>query len=218
MQTYRVNLAFEVLTRDYDPTRFARVAAKFADILPRGSQTLRAQSGTEDGTASVSAKVRDESPAQALRDVTRALELAAAGENVGLDALGPDATRPGRAPIRLTVVQLIAAASWVKLNLSATAPSASMTQQTWTSDAQSIPAITPQATAALLSSLRKVRPMQALVLVAHCKALEAHGPIASHSAGPPGPAALLLALEGRASANTLRARRRPRLCYKRRPR
>jgi len=41
--------------------------------------------------------------------------------------------------------------------------------------------------------------MQALVLVAHCKALEARGPIASHSAGPPGPAALLLALEGRAS-------------------
>ena len=27
--------------------------------------------------------------------------------------------------------------------------------------------------------------MQALVLVAHCKALEARGPIASHSAGPP---------------------------------
>jgi len=89
METYHVNLAFEVLTRGYDPTQFARVAAKFAEILPRGSQTLPAQTGTEDGTASVSAKVRAESPAQALRDVTRALELADAGENVGLDALGP---------------------------------------------------------------------------------------------------------------------------------
>lgn len=37
------------------------------------------------------------------------------------------------------------------------------------------------------------------MLVAHCKALEAHGPIASLNAGPPGPAELLLALEGRAS-------------------
>jgi hypothetical protein len=46
--------------------------------------------------------------------------------------------------------------------------------------------------------------MQALVLVAHCKALEARGPIASHSAGPPGPAALLLALEGRASVAVAR--------------
>jgi len=46
--------------------------------------------------------------------------------------------------------------------------------------------------------------MQALVLVAHCKALEARGPIASHSAGPPGPAALLLALEGRASVAVTR--------------
>jgi hypothetical protein len=46
--------------------------------------------------------------------------------------------------------------------------------------------------------------VQALVLVAHCKALEARGPIASHSAGPPGPAALLLALEGRASVAVTR--------------
>ncbi len=42
------------------------------------------------------------------------------------------------------------------------------------------------------------------MLVAHCKALEARGPIASHSAGPPGPAALLLALEGRASVAVTR--------------
>jgi DDE domain len=42
------------------------------------------------------------------------------------------------------------------------------------------------------------------VLVAHCKALEARGPIASHSAGPPGPAALLLALEGQASVAVTR--------------
>ena len=46
--------------------------------------------------------------------------------------------------------------------------------------------------------------MQAPVLVAHCKALETRGPIASHSAGPPGPAALLLALEGRASVAVAR--------------
>jgi hypothetical protein len=105
---------------------------------------------------------------------------------------------------RRRTIDLIAAASWVKLNLSATAPSASMTQQTWTSDAQSIPAATPPAVAALLSSVRKVRPMQALVLVAHCKALEACGPIASHSAGPPSPAALVSALEGRASVAVTR--------------
>ena len=42
------------------------------------------------------------------------------------------------------------------------------------------------------------------MLVAHCKALEARGPIASHSAGPPGPAALLLALEGQASSAVTR--------------
>jgi hypothetical protein len=48
------------------------------------------------------------------------------------------------------------------------------------------------------------RPEAALVLVAHCKALEARGPIASHSAGPPGPAALLLALEGQASSAVTR--------------
>ena len=47
------------------------------------------------------------------------------------------------------------------------------------------------------------------MLVAHCKALEARGPIASHIAGPPGPAALLLALEGRASVAV--ARRLPAL-------
>ena len=50
----------------------------------------------------------------------------------------------------------------------------------------------------------EVRRRQALVLVAHCKALEARGPIASHSAGPPGPAALLLALEGQASVAVTR--------------
>jgi hypothetical protein len=46
--------------------------------------------------------------------------------------------------------------------------------------------------------------MQALVLAAHRKVLEARGPIASHSTGPPGPAALLLALEGRASVAVTR--------------
>ena len=42
------------------------------------------------------------------------------------------------------------------------------------------------------------------MLVAHCKALEARGPIASHSAGPPDPAVLLLALEGQASSAVTR--------------
>jgi hypothetical protein len=42
------------------------------------------------------------------------------------------------------------------------------------------------------------------MLVAHCKALEARGPIASHSAGPPGHAALLSALEGQASSAVTR--------------
>ena len=46
-----------------------------------------------------------------------------------------------------------------------------------------------------------------LMLVAHCKALEACGPIASPSAGPAGPAALLLALEERASTAVTRQHR-----------
>lgn len=37
------------------------------------------------------------------------------------------------------------------------------------------------------------------MLVAHCKALEACGPIASRGAGSPSPAVLLLAFQGRAS-------------------
>src|SRR5437867_929087 len=109
---------------------------------------------------------------------------------------------------RLTI-DLIAAVSWVKLNRSATVPSPPTTQATWTSDAQSIPATTPSATAAPISSVHKAGRRQALVLAAHCKALEARGPIASHSARPPGPAALLLALQGRASAAV--ARRLPAL-------
>ena len=84
-----MDLVFDVLTRDQDPTRFARMAAKFAETLPWGSQTLRAQSGAEDGTLRVSARVPAETPAQALRDVNRAVELAVASESVGLDALGP---------------------------------------------------------------------------------------------------------------------------------
>ena len=46
-----------------------------------------------------------------------------------------------------------------------------------------------------------------LLLVTHCKALEAHGPIASLNAGPSGPAELLLALEGRASLAVARRHR-----------
>jgi hypothetical protein len=87
--TYRVNLTFEVLARDYDPARFARVAANFADFLPSGSQTLSAKSGAEDGVADVAAKLPAASLAQALRDVARAVELAAVQEKRGLDDLGP---------------------------------------------------------------------------------------------------------------------------------
>jgi hypothetical protein len=47
----------------------------------------------------------------------------------------------------------------------------------------------------------------ALLLVAHGKALEAHGPIASLNAGPSGPSELLLALEGRASLAVARRHR-----------
>jgi hypothetical protein len=89
IETYRVNLTFEVLARHYDPARFARVAANFADFLPSGSQTLSAKSGAEDGVADVVAKLPAAGLAQALRDVARAVELAVAQEVSGLDNLGP---------------------------------------------------------------------------------------------------------------------------------
>jgi len=88
IETYRVNLTFEVLTRDYDPARFARVAANFADFLPSGSQTLSAKSGAEDGLADVVAKLPAASLARALRDVARAVELAVVHEENGLENLG----------------------------------------------------------------------------------------------------------------------------------
>ena len=51
---------------------------------------------------------------------------------------------------RLTV-DLIAAASWVKLNRPVTTPPPSIPQATWTSDAQSIPATVPSVIAAPIS-------------------------------------------------------------------
>jgi hypothetical protein len=89
IETYRVDIVFEVLIRDYDPARFARVAAQFAAALPPGAQTLSARAGAEDGKAGVSAKVPEASPLQALRAVVRALDRAALNEPMGLDSLGP---------------------------------------------------------------------------------------------------------------------------------
>ena len=89
IETYRVNLTFEVVADDYDPGRFARLAANFAACLPSGSQTLSAKSGAEDGLAGVVAKLPAASLAQALRDVAHAVELAVIQETSGLDNLGP---------------------------------------------------------------------------------------------------------------------------------
>jgi hypothetical protein len=61
------------------------------------------------------------------------------------------------------------------LNRPVTTPPRSITQATWTSDAQSLPATTASAIAATISSIQKASRIQALVLIADCKAREACG-------------------------------------------
>jgi hypothetical protein len=64
-------------------------AASLARLLPEGSQTLRIESAaaSPDGLARVAARVSADGPAQALRDVSRVLEIIAA-EAGRLDDLG----------------------------------------------------------------------------------------------------------------------------------
>jgi L-amino acid N-acyltransferase YncA len=86
--TYAVDLTFEVTTTDYDPDRLARMAAKFAKLLPGGSQILRVSAADDAGVAGVAARVPETSLASALHSVAVALELAASEEAKGLGSLG----------------------------------------------------------------------------------------------------------------------------------
>jgi hypothetical protein len=89
-ETYRVDIAFEVAPQPPDPARLGRAATRLAELLPRDALTLRIEgaTATPDGLTRVAARVHANGPAQALRDVSRALELIAA--EVGkLDDIGP---------------------------------------------------------------------------------------------------------------------------------
>jgi hypothetical protein len=88
-ETYRVDIAFEVLGDRRDPGAVADFATKLAAMLP-GSQTLRieAPGATPDGLARIAASVEAHGPAQALRDVARTIELIVAQQG-RLDELGP---------------------------------------------------------------------------------------------------------------------------------
>ncbi len=88
---------------------------------------------------------------------------------------------------------------------SITCPALSRMHTACNCEAQSIPATTSESCICLpLRLVRKHHQVSTLLLDAHCKALEAHGPIASPNAGPPDPVALLLALKGRASVTVAR--------------
>ena len=100
MRAYTVDMTFEVTTTDYDPYRLARMATRFARLLPDGSQTQQVSSAV-DSVAALAAQVPAESPITALRAVVTALELAATEEPGGLDTLGA---------IRRATVDLVAAA------------------------------------------------------------------------------------------------------------
>lgn len=84
LRTFRVDLVFEVRTTDYDPHRFARMAERFAQLLPKGSQTLHAKAADKDGLAAVAARVPAYTAARALHGVALALEMAASDEPAGL--------------------------------------------------------------------------------------------------------------------------------------
>jgi hypothetical protein len=76
--TYRVDIAYELLAEP-DPEQFGQAVEKFVRLLPQGSQTLLVESNAArpDGLARVAATVPARGPAQALRDVARALEVMA---------------------------------------------------------------------------------------------------------------------------------------------
>ncbi len=76
-ETYRVDIAFEV--HHIDPARVTHLATSLARLLPEEAQTLRieAAAASPDGLARIAAKVSAPGPAQALRDVSRVLEIIA---------------------------------------------------------------------------------------------------------------------------------------------
>jgi hypothetical protein len=87
--TYRVEIAFDLLAEP-DPKRLVGAAVRFVRLLPPGSEALviESKAAGSDGLARVAATVPAHGPAEALRDVARAVEVMAA-EAGRLDALGP---------------------------------------------------------------------------------------------------------------------------------
>jgi hypothetical protein len=88
-ETYRVDIAFELLA-DPRPELLGRTVDRFVRLLPHGAQPMAIESkdASADGLARVAATVPAHGPAQALRDVARALEVMAA-ESGRLDEVGP---------------------------------------------------------------------------------------------------------------------------------
>ena len=87
--SFVIDIAVEINATDYDPTRLSRVAARFAESLPPGSQTLNIASA-QDGVGRLRVRVPEptEGMPRALYLVATALELAVASEPSGLDSLG----------------------------------------------------------------------------------------------------------------------------------
>jgi hypothetical protein len=98
--TYRVEIAFDLYVK-LEPAGLGRAVDRFVQLLPPGSETLAIESkdASSDGLARVAAMVPARGPAQALRDVARALEVIAA-EAGKLDDMGP---------MRRTVVEYLGA-------------------------------------------------------------------------------------------------------------
>jgi len=97
-ETYRVDIAFEVRGGP-DPDRHGQAVDRFVRLPPPGSEPLLAESpaASPDGLARLVATVPAHGPAQALRDVHRAVEVMVA-EIGRLEELGP---------MRRTVVEYV---------------------------------------------------------------------------------------------------------------
>ena len=87
--TYRVDIAFE-LRGGPDPDLHGKALDRFVHLLPPGSEPLLAESSaaSPDGLFRLAATVPAHGPAQALRDVHRAVEVTVT-EIGRLDELGP---------------------------------------------------------------------------------------------------------------------------------
>jgi hypothetical protein len=94
--TYRVDLSFAVaapVTKDH----LARYVTEFAKLLPDGSRIVSVGDvPAAEGVADVVATIRAISPAEALRDVARAVEASILATDGSLGAFGP---------LRLAVVE-----------------------------------------------------------------------------------------------------------------